>query len=172
MSDELSTFDDKPVTRPVFLTVLCVLTFLFSGFSLITSVNQYIKADAKAAEARIAMEKAKSDIQQNPNKSEPGVKFAEKMINSMSILANPGNIKNSAVSSLLTSIFCLIGAFLMWQLNKKGFYLYVVGTLIGIVAPFMIYGATNLLAIGSSVFIAFFGIIFVILYAVNLKVMK
>lgn len=172
MTDELSNFDDKPQTRPMFLTILCVITFLFSGFSIISSANQYLKADAKALEAKTEMEKSLTEMRQNPNKSDPGVKIAEKMISSMSILANPENIKKSAIASILTSVFCLIGAFLMWSLNKKGFYLYVIGTLIGIVAPFIIYGATNILAIGSSVFIAFFGIIFVILYAVNLKVMK
>jgi hypothetical protein len=82
----------------------------------------------------------------------------------------PKNIENMSIANGISAILCLVGAVLMWGLDKKGFYLYVIGTLVGIIAPIMIYkGILGAVAGGG---IAFFGIIFVILYGLNLKHMR
>jgi hypothetical protein len=36
----------------------------------------------------------------------------------------------------------------------------------------MVYGATNIMSIGMSAIIGFFGILFAVLYSLNLKYMK
>jgi uncharacterized MnhB-related membrane protein len=62
----------------------------------------------------------------------------------------------------------LIGAIMMWNLRKIGFWIYVLGTVIGIVAPLIIYSG-NLIGAISSIGIGFFGVLFVVLYAINKK---
>jgi hypothetical protein len=56
---------------------------------------------------------------------------------------------------------------LMWGLDKKGFWLYLAGTAVTIIAPLMIYdGIMGMAASGSA---AFIGILFSILYFLNVK---
>jgi hypothetical protein len=59
---------------------------------------------------------------------------------------------------------------MMWQLRKAGFYLYIAGILISVVMPIALFGGglIGLMAGGIS---AFIGIIFIILYGVNMKYM-
>lgn len=76
-------------------------------------------------------------------------------------------IKNSALASGIANILTLIGAVLMWGLNKKGFFLYIAGTLVAIVAPLVIYD--GFLGFIGSGMIAFMGIIFCVLYFLNVK---
>jgi len=57
------------------------------------------------------------------------------------------------------------------MLFKKGFYLYIIGVIIGLVIPFYLYGG-NLIAVGISSVSGFFGLVFIALYALNLKSMK
>ncbi|MDQ6890443.1 MAG: hypothetical protein M3Z56_09240, partial [Bacteroidota bacterium] len=62
----------------------------------------------------------------------------------------------------------LVGAILMWQLRRTGFYLYIIGVIIGIIVPFYLYG-NNLIAVGISAFTSFFGLVFIALYALNFR---
>lgn len=170
MTEVLQDYE-KPTGRPVFITVLCILTFIGSGWGLIAGGMQYFTAEKQAASMAFTKEKASSDIKK-AGKDDAGAKMAEKMFNSMGTAFTVENLKKAAIASVIAAILCLAGALLMWQLKKTGFYVYIAGTLAGIVSPFLIYGADNIMSIISSVVVGFFGIVFVILYGVNLKHMK
>lgn len=73
-----------------------------------------------------------------------------------------------ALTTLVLSILSIIALFLMWNLKKAGFYLYLVANLSLIFVPAMFVGFNwvSILAMGAG---GFFGIVFMILYAVNLK---
>jgi type III secretory pathway component EscR len=168
MTEVLQDYE-RPAARPTFITVLCILTFIGSGWGLISESIKYSTADSQAAVISKVKEKANADIQKN-NKDDEGAQFAKKMVNSIS--TSPDNIRKGALSNIAAAILCLAGAFMMWKLKKTGFYLYVAGTLVGIISPFVIFGGSNMMSILSSVVIGFVGLIFVILYGVNLKYMK
>lgn len=170
MAEELQDYE-RPAARPTFITVLCILTFIGSGWGLIGGGIQYFSAEKQAQQMVIAKQKASADIQKS-GKEDAGTKMAEKMVNSMTGAFTEENLKKAGLAAMLAAVFCIAGAVYMWMLRKNGFYLYIVGTLIGIIAPFIIYGSNNLMSIMSSVFVGFIGIIFVILYGVNLKYMK
>lgn len=68
-------------------------------------------------------------------------------------------------------LLCVFGAFLMWQLKRTGFYLYTVATLIAIITPIALMGG-NILTLINTFAAGFFGLLFIILYGVNLKHMK
>jgi ABC-type multidrug transport system permease subunit len=168
MTEALEDYE-RPAGRPTFITVLCILTFIGSGWGLISEGIKYSTAETQAAVISKVKEKANSDLQRNKNNDE-GARLAKKMVNSIS--ASPDNIRQGAMANIAAAILCLAGAFMMWKLKRTGFYLYLAGTLVGIISPFVIYGGSNIVSILSSVVIGFVGLIFVILYGVNLKYMK
>lgn len=170
MTDVLANYDQPARSRPTFLTVLCILTFIGSGWGLISASMQYLTANAQAAAMTTATQQASKEISKSGSSSE-GAKIANEMINSMASVFTPETVKKSALAAIAAALLCLAGAVMMWQLKKTGFYLYVLGTLIGIVTPLLLFGS-NLLAMGMSIIIGFFGVLFVILYGVNLKHMK
>jgi hypothetical protein len=57
----------------------------------------------------------------------------------------------------------------MWNLKKTGFYLYIAGIIILVAAPFAMGKLVG--AIGASL-IGFIGVIFIVMYGVNLKYMN
>ena len=83
---------------------------------------------------------------------------------------NENNIRKTAVGRFISFLRTLSGALLMWWLYRKGFYLYILGVVFGIMVPFYLYG-NDFLAIGVSSFGNFFGLVFIALYALNLKSM-
>jgi hypothetical protein len=98
-------------------------------------------------------------------------KSAEAAANMMKSLVggiNAESIKNNAYASILAALLTLIGAIMMWKLRKVGFWIYVLGTAISVIAPLVIYSG-NLIGAISSIGLGFFGVLFVVLYAINKK---
>jgi hypothetical protein len=81
------------------------------------------------------------------------------------------NIRKKAIGSIISGILTLLGAILMWQLNKKGFYIYIAGILFEIIVPVYLYG-TNIMSFGITFLSGFFGLLFIALYALNIKSMR
>ncbi len=172
MESNLSPFETPPPPKPVrptFLMVLCILTFLGSGYAIFSGITGYLTADATAGLTQAAMQDAQDQI---ASSDDAGSKMAEKMLSGISDVLKPENLKKNAMFTAIAAIFTLAGAILMFQLKKAGFWLYVVGTIISIVAPFVIFGAGNLFSLGMAFITALIGILFVILYALNLKYLK
>ena len=163
MSDLLSD-DVLPVKRSTFLTVLCILTFIGSGYGIFSNAAGYFTADTTAA----TMNSLKA---QKVQKSDQGAEFAQKMIAGMSDAFTVENIKMASIGGTIAAIFCLIGAIMMWQLKKVGFYSYVLGTIIGLVVPMLVFHG-NIFAVMSTAVAGMFGIAFCVMYGVNLKDMK
>ncbi|MDX2046963.1 MAG: hypothetical protein SFU87_09255 [Chitinophagaceae bacterium] len=159
----------KPV-RPTFLTVLCILTFIGSAWGIIGGISNYMNASVASEIAGEAIDAAKEEIKAESD--EPGSKVAEKMLSGVSSILDPAKLRKNALFSIGASVLTLLGGLLMFQLKKTGFWVYLLGTFVGIIAPIVVYGANNLLSLGMSTFIGFFGILFVIMYAVNLKHMR
>ena len=155
----------KPA-RPVFLTVLCILTFIGSGWGIISGISSYLTANTAASVAQAAMEDAKEELE---NEGKAGSRLAEKMLSGTSEMLQPANIKKSALFSIVASVFTLLGAVLMFGLKKTGFYSYLLGTAIGIVGPFIAFGGANFLTVITTSAVGFIGILFVILYGLNVK---
>jgi predicted cobalt transporter CbtA len=167
MADIFDELDEQPKKRTTFITVLCILTFIGSGLILLKDCYNYVEAKSGA----LKMQQARKAVAQDSAKNKESAEFSKKIFEPMAAVLTEANIKKSSLAGILSAILCLGGAFFMWQINKKGFFLYLAGTLVSIVAPFVIFG-NNFLAIGTSVFWGFFGLVFCILYAVNLKDMK
>lgn len=162
---EQSAGTGKPA-RPTFLTILCILTFIGSGWGIISGITGYLSADATSGITQAAMQDAREQLEDEGN---PAANITEKIFSGTSEMMMPANLKKNAVMGIVASICTLLGGILMFKLKKNGYYVYILGTLIGIAAPFVAFGAGNFIAIITTSMIAFFGIAFVILYGLNFK---
>lgn len=148
--------------RPTFLTVLCVLTFIGSAWGIFNGITSYTSADVASGIMGEQLELAQDELE-----NQEGAEGIGKLFDSVNEAMEPEKIRNSGIVAVVSNILTLIGALLMWGLRKTGFFVYVAGTIAGIVAPIMIYqGFVGAAAAGLT---AFFGILFVVLYFVNLK---
>ena len=82
------------------------------------------------------------------------------------------NMRDNSFFSLVSNLLTLIGAVLMLRLKKNGFRLYVLGCLIGIIAPLIVFGSGNFLGISYAMLSGFSSALFILLYALKLKYME
>lgn len=149
--------------RPTFLTVLCILTFIGSGWSIYSGITNYYTADVSYGIVNEQFEKVQEQLD-----NQEGAESVGELFQSIGASMSPEKIKDNGIATAITSIITLIGAILMWGLRKTGFYVYVVGAVAAIIAPMVIFGGGFAGAIASGG-AAFMGILFIVLYALNLK---
>ncbi|MEO8412369.1 MAG: hypothetical protein ABI472_01865 [Ginsengibacter sp.] len=177
MESNLTEFEQEPRTRPTLLTVLCILTFIGSGWAIVSSAWTYSTASTSAKMISAAsMGKMndttfhKDSVMQGAIQKKRSI-FGQKVMMTVSKMMTVDNIRKSAVGAIVSALFTLLGAILMWNFKRTGFYLYIAGIIIGIALPFYLYG-NNLMAVGISSFSSFFGLVFIALYALNIKSFK
>lgn len=143
--------------RPTLLTVLCILSFVAAGFSIIggglglaagAAVESGALSDLAAqsgdADAMAQMEEAMGQVEEATG----GV--------SLTTLFGVG---------LVLTIIGLVGVIMMWKLKKTGFYVYTGAQVLGIVVPMAMGGP-------FSLWTTVFSVLFVVLYGMNLKHMS
>ncbi len=131
--------------RPNLLTVLCILTFVGSGMNFFSSIVIAAFYNTFTEVARTLAEKF----------SIPGIDM---------ILESPPSF--FFTSGILYAI-SFAGAMLMWNLKKIGFHVYTIAQILLILAPMYFLKLP-----GPSLFDILFSGMFVILYSVNLKILK
>lgn len=163
-------FEEKQVKRPTFLTVLCILTFIGSGwgilselFSLITSgmVNQNVQMEQYSqAIDQLSDSAASSSFLSNLLSSSQEVVQASMMYS-----------KQIAICGLILSIVSLTGAILMFRLKRIGFCFYTAAQVLMLVVTPIFIGF-SWVAMAGVIFSGIFALIFIIMYALNLKYMR
>jgi hypothetical protein len=156
------TFLEEPKKIPDMLNVLTILTFVGSGIGFISSIWSCVKAQDNYDK----MVAAQSNLDSMPD-------FAKKLMGPEMMEMARKSLENRIpilILSLLSYALCVYGAIQMRQLKKAGFTIYLVGELLPIVAVAIFIGS------GTFGVFAIFGyciyIIFIILYATQLKYMK
>lgn len=119
--------------RPGFITVLCILTFIGSGLGILGGILMLVGSGMLA-----------------------GSSFGSLL----GAAAGGGALYGGLI--LAGNLACLFGAIQMWKLKKMGFYIYIAGSLIGIIAPIAIGAGFN---VGSVIF----PVAFMVMYGINLK---
>lgn len=164
---DMNTNPAAPVARPTLLTVICIISFIMGAWGIVSSLMNMTKDQtAVVAEAQAKMEEAKAQLGDQAS----GV--AGRMMDSGLELTQRAaeHAVPIGVAGIILSMLSLFGVWRMWNLQKSGFWMYVLASILGLVVPLYFLG-TSLLAIASIGFIGFFTLIFIILYAVNLKYM-
>lgn len=153
--------------RPTLLTVICILTFIGSGWGIVDSVLDYSSADLAGSIASEAI----AEVQEKIDEEEEVPAFVSSIFGSMSEGLTPANIRKLGVMELVSNVLTLIGGIMMWGLRKTGFWLYCGGITFLVIAPLIIFNK-GIIGIAASGITGFFGVIFIVLYAINLKHMK
>jgi hypothetical protein len=147
--------------RPMFLKVLCILTFVGSGMGILAAIY-----GALTIETTIKTLEFSQGLMGGFNAS-----FGIDYDALLEVTKKWG--LTTQLLNLLGSALCLFGALMMWKLKKSGFYIYVLGQLLPLIASFGLMGGLSSSGLpGLSIIAAIFPVTFVILYAVNLKHLK
>jgi hypothetical protein len=167
--DESYQHQPRPVKRPVFLLVLCILTFVSCGLTFCTTIFSLISVGSQ-----------KQSFQQfnrmSQQQQEDLPEIAERMANALEKTADWTIVGNYL--SLGNIAFCLVGALLMWRMRKVGFFIYTFGQLLPIITLYGVYSLyQNVPIMGvfmliTSIFTVLISAAFVVMYGLNLKHMR
>jgi hypothetical protein len=157
-------------SRPRFLTVLCVLSFISTGLGLISALFSFVEgpqSDEKLLDAKVTLAKSTSELKDLGMDS--FVDIMEK-IQRMTEQIND----NFYLASIVTLIALFIGFFgvlKMWQGLKIGFHLYI-GYCLLTIAGLYIYVSIENIPTVLVVWNLIGSAIFILLYSRNLKWMR
>ncbi len=143
MTEEQQNIPGKSPKRPQLLSILCILTFIGSGFGVIGFLMVAINFEATIEALKVL--------------------YAE-MPEANFILEAP---RDFFLVSFLLSAFSLLGAVMMWNLRKIGFHIYTASQLIYLVVPLIYFGGET-----NPLFNIMLTALFVYLYARNLPFMR
>ena len=155
--------------RPTFITVLCILSLIGSGgFGLIQPLYQYATFDNTYPKQ---IEQIEKSIEQLEDAGMDSGTFYDMAVNGLIALEKTKeNLAPMTAAHVIFALFSLLGVFLMFKLKKNGFYLYSVVNLFWMLVPVYFIGMeAGMLMLGMGAFVV---ILFIILYAVNLKHME
>jgi hypothetical protein len=155
--------------RPTFLTVLCILTFIGSGWGVLSQLfsllfTNLVDVSAQTEQLNTMMDNMESGA---------GTSFLSGILSSSQevMQATMMHAKSIAVISLVLSLLSLCGAILMFSLRRIGFYIYTVAQLLLLfVVPY--FAGFSMIVVMGMLFSALFTVVFIILYALNLKAMR
>jgi hypothetical protein len=159
-----------PQKRPQLLQVICILSFISCGILILIGLFDF-KNLFMSVEEILAEEKMQMLQQMYPESYEAAVKALQ--------------FKNvNAIFGVLTPILSLIGVLLMWNLKKQGFFIYVFAEILPYVLIMFTTGFASLANMGGMmenfqsiinvvlILVVLIDILFIILYALNLKHMS
>lgn len=146
------------------VTILCVLTFLGSIGGLIFHTMGYFNATAKVETLRSG--ESKSQLK-NIFSSRNTVSGETLKIGNL----NVENYEKYSIGCIAAYILCLVGAILMFKLKRTGFYSFTLGTFFNLIAHFLLFG-DNFGVMDVSILVAITGLLFIILFGINLKYME
>ncbi len=161
--------------RPTFLTVLCILSFIGGAWGVIGgAMNMFTGPATEAAMSEMSarMDEAKTQLGDEMG-DQAGSEMVGGMLDGAMEMAQKAaaNAKAIGISNIVLSIVSLLGVWMMWNLRKNGYWLYVLATLGGLAVPLIFLGV-NFMSILSVGFGGLIGVLFIILYGVNLKHMR
>ena len=153
--------------RPTFLTVLCILSFIGGAWGIIGGVmNMSAGAGTEAlSEMSTQMEEAKAQMGDDAASGVAGSMMDAAADVAMKAAANA---KQIGISNIVLAIISLLGVWMMWNLKKNGFYLYTIAWTGGCssFADKVQCVCQSILSVGVGGLI---GVVFIILYGMNLK---
>ncbi|MBN2613751.1 MAG: hypothetical protein JXB00_19495 [Bacteroidales bacterium] len=163
----METLNNKK-QRPALLTVVGILSFVGLGYRILTGIINAAMGTVTSSIAPFMQEvfENEADISDAP---EPIQKLIEGVFDAITKLLE--NISGIYITIVLLSVVALLGVIMMWQLKKTGFYLYAAARVLIILVPFIFIGY-NLISIVWFSSGLIFAVLFIILYALNLKEMS
>ena len=157
--------------RSQFLKVLCVLSFIMCGITFLSGIYAIYQSTPEATQNNI--EKVRGI---NPE-------MADQLENQMIEMQSNPFSKISPYLGLVYTLLSFMGVLMMWNLSKKGFYIYAIAEILPYTS-FIFMGKNSLSMMGPPgannsaiamvvlIFMVLIDVTFVVLYAKNLKELK
>lgn len=162
-------FEENKIQRPGFLIVLCVLTFIGSGWGVMSNLFSMLMAGAMSPDIQFDQYTEMAGQLENQGFSS----FLSGFINSSVeyLMAESVHAREITLVSFVLEFISLTGAILMFQLRRLGFYLYAAAqVLLLFVAPYFV--GFQLVSLIVLFFSGILSLLFIVLYGLNLKYMK
>ena len=167
--DNTIKIDQKP-KRSQFLKVLCILTFVFTGFSFLTSIIGLFSGPASPemmTQQHVQMAQQITQLQEVHAES-----FVFMFQQLQQMMDDVNNHFYFAISmKIIWVIIGAFGAFQMWNGKKIGFHIYIIYSLLEIAQMYLFTSPRNIPILVIGYYIVISGI-FIILYSRNLKELK
>jgi hypothetical protein len=159
-NDLLEFNDGQKPTLPGSLNVLTILTFIGSSLFLI-----YALALPKLMSFfKSMMDKAATSGQEMSSKQMQDIEKGRK---GMELVMN--NMVPLVIITIVGALLCIYGAVMMRKLKKDGFWIYLCGELLPVIAGFILMGTAQFSGVMSVILGLGLPIVFVILYSVQRK---
>lgn len=159
-----------PVKRPTFLTVLCILTFITTGFGLLSGIAG-VFGGAPSEEDKINSSiQMNQSIEQLQKAKLDGLVHFMKQLQAMTESVYANFFAYNLVNVLILAIG-LASALFMFNGKRNGFYGYLGYSLLGVILPYFFISAANIPAI-LPIFQTIISLIFIFMYSRNLHWMK
>lgn len=160
--------------RPVFLTIICILSFVYIGIELISNISGLAMGPLTKNEMKV-LSKEWNKQKEMVKKTAPSAESSDwipvfEKVEAYQVTRN-NNHYLASIIDFFTYVVGLIGVFFMFRGRRLGFHLYIVYSLMALGGTYLYVspGAIPTVLIG---FIAFFSLLFISFYALNLKWMK
>lgn len=139
--------------RPQFLTILCILSFIWSGFILLCLFLGLCFSKFIFNTAESILDGAES----MPTMSEPQLKAMQTLVD-----FGPQKFAAGIAVAIIIYMTSLLGVFKMWRLQKWGFYIYASVNGLGVSYDL----------ISGSYFMVAITLAFIVMYFSNLRYLK
>lgn len=151
--------------RPTFLTVVCIISYVILGWQILNGLTGAIFGRLTSTFEPVLKRIIERDVD-----------LGEVPLGIRSLVEDSFDVAYKAMEhattisllNLLLSVIALFGVIMMWQLKKTGFYLYTGSKIFILLIPLIFLGFSfiTFIAITTS---GLFALVFIILFAVNLK---
>lgn len=171
MVDQDQHPDLSPV-RPRFLTILCYLTIFASTYMIFSAFSGLSDPESTVKAMNNSMESWESVLQDAVKTDPSGQTKVEALMGDIESANTSSNMRDNSFFSLVSNLLTMIGAFLMLRLKKNGLRLYVLGCIIAVIAPLLVFGPDNIMGFSLALIAGLSGALFVLLYALKMKYME
>jgi hypothetical protein len=156
--------------RPQFLTVICILSFVWCGVSFLLGIWGVIRnTPENMAESIEQVRQFKPEV-------------ADEMEQNMIEMQESTYAQISPYLNFVYILISFLGVLMMWKLNKKGFYVYLIGELLPYIG-FLVAGKQMMSMMSGGGMMKGVGMImvllmlvfdaaFIVMYGLNLKYMN
>lgn len=167
---EMLDHSNQRPKRPVFLTVLCILTFVQTGLSLLMLLIGLMQGPISSARMLDDRDKIMHAAAEMRGANMDGLANLLERASNMAMYTN-SMFYTMAFLNILSAGLGLAGALLMWKGRKIGFHAYIIYNLMAILT---IYVAVPMKEVPSIFIIvnAILSAVFIFMYSRNLKWLK
>lgn len=162
-------FEASQIKRPALLTVICILTFIGSGWGVLYNLFSLFRAGMM--DANFHMEQYSTMMGELENQGVPA--FFHNLLSSSMEMIQAGLVyaREMAIINLVLGVISILGAILMFQLKRLGFYLYTAAQILLLFVASYFVGF-SLVVVLQMFFSGIISLVFIILYGLNLKYMR